>query len=367
MRSLRLSVLLLLAVCVIAVSSCKRSQGKEDTLPNSFVIDIPESLSNSALDAVTGNRSSDNLDGEELYELLRVFVRVGEDAAETINEIINGIRDNNIDRAMNTNFDGGDGRQKNLTVTENVDYNGTTWGLKAVISDVESGNVAMQVFWTPGTMEGIAILKPYELDRNDHVDHPDAMYMLEYTETTADYDKQMIVSITVDEPEEDWGIDALKLFVGKTGDIIEVRGNSNHPGVSLVNQNITTDRNWAFVGRCDEAKTISVAKVGIPASTETTNTHAMLEANSIANIIEGEFWAMYDTTAWSQLHIDSAQTIVNNYVAAAQQPAYFSDADGFINAGPANQPTDFSDDFVDLSALNPYIPANIKALAISFQ
>ena len=46
-------------------------------------------------------------------------------------------------------------------------------------------------------------------------------------------------------------------------------------------------------------------------------------------------------------------------------PAYFNE-DGFIFAG-ASLPTGFTEDFVDMSDLSPYIPIDIKNLEIKFE
>ena len=46
-------------------------------------------------------------------------------------------------------------------------------------------------------------------------------------------------------------------------------------------------------------------------------------------------------------------------------PAYLNE-DGFISAG-ASLPTGFTEDFVDMSDLSPYIPIDIKNLEIKFE
>jgi hypothetical protein len=46
-------------------------------------------------------------------------------------------------------------------------------------------------------------------------------------------------------------------------------------------------------------------------------------------------------------------------------PAYFNE-DAFISAG-ASLPTGFTEDFVDMSDLSPYIPIDIKNLEIKFE
>lgn len=357
----KLSFVIICSTLLFSVA-CKKQKGKENTIPLSFKVDVPQSMINTA---VVGGRSVDENDGSEIYEMLGVFVKVGQDAAEIVDNIVQGLKKHQIDRALSKDFDGGDGKTKNVTVTEQVVFEGETWDLNAVVTDVESGNVGLQVFWNAGVKRGVAILNPYVLNNNDNTNHQDAMYKVAYSEVENAYDAQMIVSVTVEEAEEKWGINRLKLFVGKNGDQYDIYGNSNHPTAQLFEASPVA-RNYAFVAKSNDAKGISVAKVAIPLSTETEGTHAMLEANSIKSIISDYYWADNDSTGMDSTTLAAHVSAVDAFTAKALQPAYFSEAEGFLGAGPDSLPTDFSTTFIDLSLLNCFVPKNIAAMTVSF-
>lgn len=362
--------ILLGVLCLTLVfTSCKKKRGKENTLPESFTVEVPASMTNtidlSAYVDGDGGRSTEteNL-GASIYQMLGVFVSVGKNGAETVDAIVQGLKTHQIDRKMSVDYTGDDERKKSLVVTEDVAFEGETWGLNAVVTDIESNETAMQVFWTPGEKKGIAIIKLYALNQKEHSEMPNTMYRVDYSEVEAGYEQQMIVSLVAETPTEEWGIDRLKLFVGKNGNNYDIFGNSNHPDVDILDTK--EDRNYTFVAKSDDSKGISVAKVAIPSSTITTNTHTMLEDNSIAEVIKGLFWADIDTINANDATMTTLHATIDEYTANAEQPAYFRQTAGFVGAGKANQPSDFSDDFVDLSGLNAYVPKEVRDLVLSF-
>jgi midasin (ATPase involved in ribosome maturation) len=78
------------------------------------------------------------------------------------------------------------------------------------------------------------MIKPANTNHNDINNDGPAMFSVEYSEKgMGDYESYMIVKIT-DLPVESatmpvCACNAIKLFVGKKGDIVDVYGNSNHP------------------------------------------------------------------------------------------------------------------------------------------
>jgi hypothetical protein len=140
-----------------------------------------------------------------------------------------------------------DNRVKNLTVIENSEYADRAWEYQLTITDAESeGNIdggkALQVFWNTRPVEGIAVIRPYHMDRSRNVEWLDAMFRIEYSEAgTAAYETYMIVEVAgmpMPDPRIDrFALNSMKMYVGKQGDRIDVFGNSDHPMHSFLQIN----------------------------------------------------------------------------------------------------------------------------------
>ena len=92
----------------------------------------------------------------------------------------------------------------------------------------------MQIFWNRKPISGVAILKPYNIDRTNDENIQDAVFRVEYSEAgEKGYDAHMLVAASglhvADPLDNVYCANALKMFVGKSGDMIDVFGNSNHP------------------------------------------------------------------------------------------------------------------------------------------
>jgi hypothetical protein len=369
MKKIKLFISVLI-VLTVGLNSCKKDNlttDGSDVLPVKFTVDLPSSISR---DAAITKSSKDILQGNEIYTNLTTFIKIGETSADLTEKIMGGIRQYHLNHAMVFSFKSDDdNRVKNAEVLENTEFEGTVWRYQLNIIDAESvtnpdEGFGMQIFWNRSPVKGIAILKPYNINRTDNVNSPDAIFRIDYSEAGENgYDSQMTVSIGgLPLPAaEPYAINNLKMFAGKKGDIIEVYGNSNHPNATLFT---TTDKgfNWAFVAAGSENENIATAEVGLPPSTlNTTDRNVILTDYSIKNVFTQRIndWALLNygqTPTQTQLDILLANT---------QAPGFFS-ADGFVCAGNSPTPA-YSPLLAAMSNLSPYNPFEISNLVIGFK
>ena len=221
-------------------SSCESNPDvtpQEDILPSKFSVDIPSSISNKELakgGRIGGRVKDDSLHGNDIYKNLGTFIAVGEEASKLVEAFIEGIRKYKIDRVLSLTYVGeDDNRTKNLVVLSNSTFEGKTWDYQLTITDADSenqadGGKALQIFWNKSnTIEGIAIIKPYNCDRLKDGDAKDAVFRIDYSEVSdLGYDAQMEVLISglpLANPLSDpFSINTLRMFVGKKGDVVNV-------------------------------------------------------------------------------------------------------------------------------------------------
>ena len=341
-------------------------QPEVSILPERFGVDIPNSLSSEY--GVSNGRTAaiDTLKGNEIYSHLNLFISVGEGAAEIVRDIIRGIAIYRINKPMSLSFEGDDdGRTKNLVVKENPTFDGENWEFMLTITDAASEaeldeGKGLQIFWNRYPIRGIAILKPYNIDRNEDHEFDQAVFRIDYSEGGEHgYENHMIVSIAdlpvADPLDEPYSMNALKMFAGKQGDIIDVYGNSNHPNATFIAGN--AGFNWAFVASGSESADIGVAEVGLPPSNlDEPSKETLLDYYSIKNVITREIYEV-----WPNIDQKSVDAFLFNTGA----PGYF-DNHGFVSGGdsPGEQYNDLE---FRLSLLSPYNPKEITNLEIAFK
>jgi len=345
---------------ILSFTACnpvnKTVQDSSVNLPDKFSVDMPSSISNG-----NGKKmaAGDTLTGGDLYEHLRTFISIGDFSSNFVEEIMKAINQFNLAQSMNITYvSDDDGRTKSLVVVENATFEGAQYNFGLTVKD--SNDFAMQVFWNNDPVKGTAIVSPYNFDRTSNEKYSKTKYRVDYSEAgDMGYEKHMIVSISDYPIDDKFGLDNLKMFVGKNGDNIDVFGNSNHPKLWLyTDANVGHD--WAFVSRANLSSNIAMAKVALPPM-ELTTTDSLFEKYNFKEIISKEIHRIYD----EQYGFNAVEIFLQGYLKNTQQPAYF-DATGFIAAGLDNQPSNFSNDFVDLSNLTPYIPNDIRQLEIKF-
>ena len=219
---------------IMLFSGCNKDNvNPPSILPESFNVDIPSSIStnNSSL-RVT---NTDTIKGNDIYSNLRTFIAVGKGSALLVQDVIIAIRANHIDKPMSLSFTSrDDSRVKNVVVVSNADFDNSTWEFQMTVTDAESesnpdGGKAIEVFWNRNPVKGIAVMKPYNMNRNNTWASDTVLVRVDYSEAgESGYDKQMIVTLT-DLPlalpaTNPYSMRALRMFVGKNGDNVDVYG-----------------------------------------------------------------------------------------------------------------------------------------------
>lgn len=366
---LKLSALFLSLTLAVIMPGCKKDEpldeGNKKNIPTKFMVDIPSSLSrneSSKLKSIT----VDTLHGNHIYHHLSTFIYVGEKAAEVVQSIMIAISTHNINQAMSFSFvSNEDGRTKNAVVVTNSDYDGITWEFEMTITDALSqsnadGGKALQVFWNTNPVKGIAILKPYNIDRVEFANYPDPKYRVDYSEAgNLGYTAHMFVYL-VDLPlanplDDPYSMRTMKMFAGKSGNYIDVLGNSSHPNAKFFTTQ--TGFNYAFVASCNESSNIAVAEVGLPSSTLNSGDRVvLLKDNSIESVFTTQIYQTWPS-------IDSAS--VAAYLFNTEAPGYFN-SNGFVQGGIAPS-SSYGDIEARMNLLSPYNPYDVTSLTISFK
>jgi hypothetical protein len=369
MKKISFFLITLITAATLFFGGCAKDSDLETPenntiLPENFAVDIPTALS------YEGNLKSaaeiDTLKGNHIYAHLRSFIRVGDKGAEIVRDIIRSIRRYEINRPMEVTFESDDdGRVKHLAVVKDSEFDGQLWEFQLTITDADSegnedGGKALQVFWNRSPIKGMAILKPYNIDRLNNAAMGDAMFRIDYSEEDLFYDAAMLVfaaGLPMPTPlENPFALKALKMFAGKKGDIIDVYGNSDHPNAILISG--TTGFNWAFVAAGNEVKDIGVAEVGLPPSNlDEPSRSKLLGYYAIGEVFEREIKAVWGDQV--------PQDVIDAYLANTDAPGYF-DRYGFVSAG-TSPGDEYNELDVRLPDMSPYNPKEVGDLTIAFK
>lgn len=370
----KISIILLALVFSISFvfTSCEKEDNnvsKDEIVPKKFRVNIPTSINGN--DKKSAIAKGDVLSGNDIYHNLTTFISVGDFAAKAVEDIIVAITAHHINQAMSFSFiSDDDSRVKNLEVKEQVAFEGTTWEYMLTITDAESesaedGGLALQVFWNTSPIEGIAIMKPYNIDRVHDKDAGDLMFRVDYSEAGKNgYDNEMTVYI-VDFPKNDnsdrYHIVNLKMFAGKKGNIVDVYGNSEHPeAYFLIPENVGFD--YAFVASADNDLNIGVAEVGLPSNIlDESDRNVLLVDNSVKNVFTDEI------TEWliAEYGVIPTDELINQYLKNAEAPGFFNES-GFVQGGTAPN-EDYTTIKEQIKNLSPYNPKNVHDMILSFK
>lgn len=362
-----LVVIFTMALVFIACETNPIIEPQEDILPEKFGIDIPNSISNQGAVSgrISGRLNEEELQGNDIYRHLESFIFLGEAAAVIVEELIFALSFHHINRILTLSYESDeDGRVKNLVVVESPEYEGVVYEYGLTITDAASeGNIdggkAMQIFWNRSPVKGVAIIKPFNTNRTDNEDAPEAIFKIEYdSDSNLGYDAHMIVSIThlaPENPEDDrFSLRTLKMFVGKTDNVIDVFGNSDHPNAQFFTNDIGF--NWAFVASGYDDQDLGVAELGLPPSgLDESSREVLLGTYSLKNVFTDQI-----TDAFPGI----AQALIDLYLMNTEAPGYFTD-EGFIAGG--TPPDNLWDELIlRIEDLVPYNPADIAELEIDF-
>lgn len=332
------------------------------TMPDDWVVDIPDALSNR--EGVRSSRVIDTLiNGADYYVMMTQFIGLAEEAAEYVDQIMKGISANNITGPTTITFLGEDSREKTLVVTENSEYDGETWGLYGMVKD-QDGDTAIQVWWNTGVARGISIVSPANMNKNI-VSELNALYKVYYSAVSSDYDEEMEISVITDMEDDRFSVDKMKMHVGSKDGIVKLYGNSNHPNAYLYDGMSSEAKNWAFIAKADRMKEIAVAATAIPPSSVSTN-ETIIEDYSLRNVVLDMIPLIRDSLDVPAFATD--EMLLDQFTVNLGKPAYFSKEEGFISAGE-DLPVigGFTTDFSNLDGLKPYVPADVRDLKVSFK
>lgn len=368
MQKLKTGILLLaLAFVFVQCTEDEPNEISTDGFPQKFTVDVPAGISNMT---TTKSAASDDFSGAEIYEHLRNFVALGEEAAEFIEEVMIGISTYELNQSLDLTYTGDDDRTKHIVVVSSATFEGASYEYQLNLSDLESesnddGGLALQVFWNGNPVDGVAILKPYNWDRVYDVSIPNTIFRIDYSETgDSNYDETMEVAISnweYDRGFDRYHMDNLKMFVGKKGDVVDIYGNSNHPEAWLfVDDTIGMD--WAFVASGSQSEGIAVAEVGLPWSSIDSDVRSvLLDDYSVKDVLVRQVGAWYK----QETGFEPTATMLEPYLSNANAPAYF-DATGFAAGGV--MPSDSYQSFVDnIATLVPFNPKTIAELELEFK
>jgi hypothetical protein len=351
-----------LIMTLLILSSCQKDkiepiQKPESIIPQRFMVEIPGSISSSA---DLKNTQVDTLQGNQIYEHLRTFIAVGEFGAELTQNVMLAIATYNLNRSLEITFiSDEDGRSKHISIIENVSFEAITWQYRLTMTDVESYGIGMQVFWSLLPLKGIAIINPYNLNRNTEVIYEDTHFRTDYSEAgELGYDAHMIVSISgfplPDPITNPFALNKMKMFVGKSGDVVTLYGNSLHPNAMFFTNQ--TGFNWAFAAAADKAKNIAVAEVGLPPmDLDASDRETILGTYSIHNVLSNQILSVWPTIN---------PEVLDAYLYHTQAPGYFSQQ-GFVQGGTApSQAWQLLEQ--QILTLTPYNPSHLLDLEIGF-
>ncbi len=359
---------ILLNVFFLSFQSCKKEVSTSDNniMPESFSVEIPASMSQPYTAQKMKTASDDTINGGDIYANLGNFINLGKGSAEIVQAIVTTIHAYKLSQACAFSYvSADDGRSKNVNIIASSDFENVNWEYEMTITDAQSessadSGKALQIFWNKNPVKGIAILKPYNINRATSSLYPDAMFRIDYSEAgELGYDKHMIVSIAglpLASPLIDpYSVNSLKMFAGKTGDVVDMYGNSNHPNAIFFTTNTGFD--WAFAASGDLKADIGVAEVGLPPyQLNETSRKVLLEDYSIRNVFEEQIYALWPT-------IDSVS--VNGYLHNTQAPGYFNNG-GFVQGGTAPN-SSYATIEGRIKNLSPYNPKDISEQVLNFK
>jgi hypothetical protein len=371
----------MLTLAALLFASCENPlMDKEDKdygiLPENFKVDIPTALSNNLKSATLKSTQADTINGNHIYWYLNAYIAVGEGASDIVEAVIRTIHFYKIENVISLSYTSQeDNRIKNLDVISDLEFEGRHWEYQLTITDAESegnedGGIGMQICWNKSPIEGIAIFKPYNLNRVENTIRPLAKGKIEYSEISENgYDAHMIVEMTGLPVLSTFEVSSMKMFVGRKGDVIDVIGNSNHPKARFNPYDSETEGfNWAFVASGSKTANIAVAEVGLPlSSANISDRPSILEDNSIKKVLTREM-TNYVVAAYANAGItlrpDEIANYITPYLRNADAPGYFN-SNGFVKGGTAPDERYFLLEN-RVETLIPYNPFEIANLQIDF-
>lgn len=369
LRVLLFSLAVLAVLIMVMGCSKEGAEPEEPELSNpmgSSLIDLPNCISNP--DSILATRmlmrsiaiDDDSVTGDEIYENVRAYIGVAHFCRNLVAEMMNELAPFTTD--FSGTFEDEEGHTYTISfITGEVAVNGETYGYNLNLWDPTNEKVLEFYFQRAPNTKGILIFRPYMIHPDTVVDWAEDFYaQIVFDLTKPGYDKWMEISLA-GFPYEELGegtLNNLKLEVYLVGDKISLRGNSNHPQVSLTHNPAETpvDRNYIFRGMADTTLNLGICEVGLPTSDVITTDNIFIDY-AVPTVFDSLITLCYPTVP---------ESLVAEWVATFEAPGFFTE-EGFLQPGPdlPDEPTGF-DALLEYTELDCYIPAEIRDLTIEF-
>ena len=356
MKTNKLLFLFVLIASILAGSCSKKKKG--DIVPDNMNINLSGAISVPNLEKKGFIYEDTIVSGCYLYQKLRTFIYYGDNAGTIMNQYLSILDQYEITGPTIFSFiNDQDGKTKNVVVTDNVDFFNQTWDYFMFITDGFEG-AAMALYWNMNPNKAIAIFRPKALNSNS-IFLRDAYVWIEYDESDQFFDRTTLIQITdMDTTSENY-MSKLKMFIGQEGDVAHIYGNTIHPTAYLVNPEHTDGRSWSFKAKNNIKLDIAVAKCALPTT--------KLTLDEMSNI-----WTFYSMDEVLREEIEAVYTDltpvqIEPFLINAIGSAYFIGPAGFVSNN-LDVPEDpgFTNDFLDLTGLEPWTPIDVFNMIISF-
>ncbi len=342
---------------LILAGGCRKKEEGPEVVPDDLKVNVSSAISFPDLDKKKALILSDSLlTGKKMYQYLRTLVYVGDFSAGMIQHVLDFVRTRNITGPVSFSYTSpDDGREKLLVVEDHFLFSKEYWDYGLTIADSKLGNAFLMV-WNLSPLKAVAILHPVAYNY-EATEQRNAFIKVEYSEGNQKYDRTMIVSVAGMDSIDARSVRRMKLFFGQKGDIVSLFGNFNMPYGYVVSPDEKRGRSWSFKAKNNVKLDIAVARCGIPFMTVST-VDKIWSYYSMDQVLERQIMFAYPETD---------TTVVETIVSDAVGIAYLEGQQGFVSNDKENpDPAKFTQDFIDMSGIDPWPPATVEAMSISF-
>jgi len=326
------------------------------------LVDIPKCISNpdsfgyASMMALRRACDSDSVTGAEIYENVRVYIGVADFCAQLVGQMMTDLA--TIDVNFSGTFEDHEGNVFHVKFEiGNHSAHDTTFGYHLDMWDGYGGKLIEFDFLRNPDTRGVLVFRPLMINpETDTTDLRECYVRISFDVTTAEYDKWMEVSIAGFPAGDD--LDNLKMEVYLIGDKLYLRGNSNHPLVSLTKHSAETPvgRNYIFRAMADTTLNLGICEVGIPTN-DVTTIDSIFELYAVTVVFDSLIHLCYPT---------APDSLIDAWLETFAAPGFFTEA-GFLAPGPdvPTSPAGF-DALLGYAELDVYTPVDIRDLLIAF-
>jgi len=355
MKKYRL-ILIALLMSGIFTSSCNKNKDN-DVVPDNVKVKLSDAISVPDLDK-KDLMLFDTISGRDLYQELRTLIYIGDFASDLIEKALQSVKLFNIDKPKEFSYiSDDDNTTKNVVVSGGATFEKVLWDYQLVLTD-EQMQKGFELFWNMNPVKVVAILNPGIYNSKSLVMH-NSMIRVDYSESDPDYDRTMLVRIVRKDSATRSFMKSMKMFLGQKGDVVDLYGNTIHPSAYIMDPNYVGGLSRSFKGRNNTKLDIAVAKCALPPVT-------------LTNAGMNNLWSTYamDTvlqTEMEAVYVDVNPAVLEPYLTNARGLAFFVGPAGFVGSGspPSGQPG-FTNSFIDLNGLNPWVPDDVYRMSISW-